>query len=118
MFHALDYHFKDMDDAEIVGKHPTQPGQSAESVGLATRPVQGAGKQLPEPFPIGVFDRQHLDASGLGRSTGVELGIDAVLEGSALWEDDSYRLGTAARYNISEEEIQRRLEEMSLFYGH
>ena len=30
---------------------------------------------------------------------------DAVLEGSALWEDDSYRLGTAARYNISEEEI-------------
>jgi NAD(P)-dependent dehydrogenase (short-subunit alcohol dehydrogenase family) len=30
---------------------------------------------------------------------------DAVLEGSALWEDDSYRLGTAARYNITEEEI-------------
>jgi NAD(P)-dependent dehydrogenase (short-subunit alcohol dehydrogenase family) len=30
---------------------------------------------------------------------------DAVLEGSALWEDDSYRLGTARRYNISEEEI-------------
>ncbi len=30
---------------------------------------------------------------------------DAVLEGSALWEDDSYRLGTAKRYNISEEEI-------------
>ncbi len=30
---------------------------------------------------------------------------DAVLEGSALWEDDSYRLGTARRYNISEAEI-------------
>ncbi|NIV28467.1 MAG: SDR family oxidoreductase [Anaerolineae bacterium] len=30
---------------------------------------------------------------------------DAVLEGSALWEDDSYRLGTAKRYNISEKEI-------------
>jgi NAD(P)-dependent dehydrogenase (short-subunit alcohol dehydrogenase family) len=30
---------------------------------------------------------------------------DAVLEGSALWEDDSYRLGTAQRYHIAEEEI-------------
>jgi NAD(P)-dependent dehydrogenase (short-subunit alcohol dehydrogenase family) len=30
---------------------------------------------------------------------------DAVLEGSGLWADDSYRLGTAKRYNISEEEI-------------
>jgi NAD(P)-dependent dehydrogenase (short-subunit alcohol dehydrogenase family) len=30
---------------------------------------------------------------------------DAVLEGSALWEDDGYRLGTARRYNIAEEEI-------------
>lgn len=30
---------------------------------------------------------------------------DAVLEGSSLWEDDDYRLGTAKRYNISEEEI-------------
>jgi len=30
---------------------------------------------------------------------------DAVLEGSGLWEDDDYRLGTARRYNISEEEI-------------
>jgi NAD(P)-dependent dehydrogenase (short-subunit alcohol dehydrogenase family) len=30
---------------------------------------------------------------------------DAVLEGSALWEDDSYRLGTAQRYHISEAEI-------------
>lgn len=30
---------------------------------------------------------------------------DAVLEGSALWEDDAYRLGTAKRYNISEQEI-------------
>jgi NAD(P)-dependent dehydrogenase (short-subunit alcohol dehydrogenase family) len=30
---------------------------------------------------------------------------DAVLQGSALWEDDSYRLGTARRYHISEEEI-------------
>jgi len=30
---------------------------------------------------------------------------DAVLEGSSLWEDDDYRLGTAKRYHISEEEI-------------
>jgi NAD(P)-dependent dehydrogenase (short-subunit alcohol dehydrogenase family) len=30
---------------------------------------------------------------------------DAVLEGSSLWEDDNYRLGTAKRYNIPEEEI-------------
>ena len=30
---------------------------------------------------------------------------DAVLEGSSLWEDDDYRLGTARRYNIPEEEI-------------
>lgn len=30
---------------------------------------------------------------------------DAVLEGSGLWEDDSYRLGTARRYGISEAEI-------------
>lgn len=30
---------------------------------------------------------------------------DAVLEGSGLWADDAYRLGTAKRYNISEEEI-------------
>lgn len=30
---------------------------------------------------------------------------DAVLEGSALWEDDAYRLGTARRYGISEDEI-------------
>lgn len=30
---------------------------------------------------------------------------DAVLEGSGLWEDDAYRLGTARRYNISEDEI-------------
>jgi NAD(P)-dependent dehydrogenase (short-subunit alcohol dehydrogenase family) len=30
---------------------------------------------------------------------------DAVLEGSGLWQDDSYRLGTARRYGISEEEI-------------
>jgi len=30
---------------------------------------------------------------------------DAVLEGSALWEEGSYRSGTALRYNISEAEI-------------
>jgi len=30
---------------------------------------------------------------------------DAVLEGSALWEDDSYRRGTASRYHIGEDEI-------------
>jgi NAD(P)-dependent dehydrogenase (short-subunit alcohol dehydrogenase family) len=51
----------------------------------------------------------------LARSLAMELGRfgirvntvcpDAVLEGSALWEDDSYRLGTAKRYNISEEQI-------------
>jgi NAD(P)-dependent dehydrogenase (short-subunit alcohol dehydrogenase family) len=36
---------------------------------------------------------------------------DAVLEGSGLWEDDSYRLGTAKRYNISEEEIPNYYKE-------
>jgi len=30
---------------------------------------------------------------------------DAVLEGSGLWADDAYRLGTAQRYNIAEAEI-------------
>ena len=30
---------------------------------------------------------------------------DAVLEGSGLWADDAYRLGTARRYNIAETEI-------------
>jgi NAD(P)-dependent dehydrogenase (short-subunit alcohol dehydrogenase family) len=30
---------------------------------------------------------------------------DAVLEGSALWEEGTYRAGTAQRYNISEAEI-------------
>ncbi len=30
---------------------------------------------------------------------------DAVLEGSSLWADDAYRLGTAKRYGISEAEI-------------
>lgn len=38
---------------------------------------------------------------------------DAVLEGSGLWEDDSYRLGTAKRYNISEEEIPNYYKERS-----
>jgi NAD(P)-dependent dehydrogenase (short-subunit alcohol dehydrogenase family) len=51
----------------------------------------------------------------LARSLAMELGEfgirvnsicpDAVLAGSALWEDDSYRIGTAKRYHISEEEI-------------
>jgi len=51
----------------------------------------------------------------LARSLALELGEfgirvnticpDAVLEGSGLWQDDNYRLGTAKRYNISEEEI-------------
>jgi NAD(P)-dependent dehydrogenase (short-subunit alcohol dehydrogenase family) len=36
---------------------------------------------------------------------------DAVLEGSSLWEDDDYRLGTAKRYNISEEEIPDHYKE-------
>jgi NAD(P)-dependent dehydrogenase (short-subunit alcohol dehydrogenase family) len=51
----------------------------------------------------------------LARSLAMELGRfgirvnticpDAVLEGSGLWEDDNYRLGTATRYNIAEAEI-------------
>ncbi|GAB4546671.1 MAG: hypothetical protein Kow0063_41170 [Anaerolineae bacterium] len=51
----------------------------------------------------------------LARALAKELGVfgirvnticpDAVLEGSGLWEDDNYRLGTARRYNISEEDI-------------
>ena len=51
----------------------------------------------------------------MARSLAMELGEfgirvnticpDAVLEGSSLWEDDNYRLGTAKRYNISEEGI-------------
>jgi NAD(P)-dependent dehydrogenase (short-subunit alcohol dehydrogenase family) len=51
----------------------------------------------------------------LARALAKELGVfgirvnticpDAVLEGSGLWEDDDYRLGTARRYGISEEEI-------------
>lgn len=51
----------------------------------------------------------------LARALAKELGVfgirvnticpDAVLEGSSLWEDDAYRLGTASRYNISEEEL-------------
>jgi NAD(P)-dependent dehydrogenase (short-subunit alcohol dehydrogenase family) len=51
----------------------------------------------------------------LARALAKELGVfgirvnticpDAVLEGSSLWEDDAYRLGTAKRYGISEEEI-------------
>ena len=51
----------------------------------------------------------------MARSLAMELGEfgirvnsicpDAVLEGSGLWEDDSYRIGTAKRYNISEEAI-------------
>ena len=50
-------------------------------------------------------------ARALARELG-EFGIrvnsicpDAVLQGSALWEDDNYRLGTAARYHISEDQI-------------
>jgi NAD(P)-dependent dehydrogenase (short-subunit alcohol dehydrogenase family) len=51
----------------------------------------------------------------LARALAKELGVfgirvnticpDAVLEGSSLWENDDYRLGTAKRYNIPEEEI-------------
>jgi NAD(P)-dependent dehydrogenase (short-subunit alcohol dehydrogenase family) len=51
----------------------------------------------------------------MARALAKELGVfgirvnticpDAVLEGSSLWEDDDYRLGTAKRYNISEEDI-------------
>jgi NAD(P)-dependent dehydrogenase (short-subunit alcohol dehydrogenase family) len=57
----------------------------------------------------------------LARSLALELGRfgirvnticpDAVLEGSSLWADDSYRLGTAKRYNISEEEIPEYYKE-------
>jgi NAD(P)-dependent dehydrogenase (short-subunit alcohol dehydrogenase family) len=38
---------------------------------------------------------------------------DAVLEGSSLWEDDSYRLGTARRYGLSEEQIPDYYRERS-----
>ena len=38
---------------------------------------------------------------------------DAVLEGSSLWADDAYRLGTAARYGISEAEIPDYYKERS-----
>jgi NAD(P)-dependent dehydrogenase (short-subunit alcohol dehydrogenase family) len=38
---------------------------------------------------------------------------DAVLEGSSLWADDSYRLGTAARYGIDESEIPGYYKERS-----
>jgi NAD(P)-dependent dehydrogenase (short-subunit alcohol dehydrogenase family) len=38
---------------------------------------------------------------------------DAVLEGSSLWEDDDYRLGTARRYGISEDEIPDYYKERS-----
>ncbi len=38
---------------------------------------------------------------------------DAVLEGSSLWQDEDYRLGTAKRYNISEEEIPVYYKERS-----
>jgi len=51
----------------------------------------------------------------MARSLAMELGKfgirvnticpDAVLEGSGLWADDAYRLGTARRYNIAETEI-------------
>jgi NAD(P)-dependent dehydrogenase (short-subunit alcohol dehydrogenase family) len=50
-------------------------------------------------------------ARGLARELGPDgirvnsLCPDAVLEGSALWEDPNYRLGTAERYGISEAEI-------------
>jgi len=60
----------------------------------------------------------------LARSLAMELGPfgirvntlcpDAVLEGSALWEDDGYRSGTARRYNISEEEIPGYYRERSV----
>lgn len=38
---------------------------------------------------------------------------DAVLEGSSLWADDSYRLGTADRYGIAESEIPNHYKERS-----
>jgi NAD(P)-dependent dehydrogenase (short-subunit alcohol dehydrogenase family) len=38
---------------------------------------------------------------------------DAVLEGSGLWADDNYRLGTARRYGLSEEEIPDYYRERS-----
>ena len=36
---------------------------------------------------------------------------DAVLQGSGLWEDDDYRLSTARRYGISEDEIPAHYRE-------
>jgi NAD(P)-dependent dehydrogenase (short-subunit alcohol dehydrogenase family) len=38
---------------------------------------------------------------------------DAVLEGSGLWADDNYRLGTARRYGLSEDEIPDYYRERS-----
>ena len=38
---------------------------------------------------------------------------DAVLEGSSLWADDNYRLGTAKRHGISEEELPDYYKERS-----
>ena len=38
---------------------------------------------------------------------------DAVLEGSSLWADDNYRLGTARRYGLSEDEIPDYYRERS-----
>jgi NAD(P)-dependent dehydrogenase (short-subunit alcohol dehydrogenase family) len=38
---------------------------------------------------------------------------DAVLEGSSLWADDDYRLGTARRYAIPEEEIPNYYKQRS-----
>jgi NAD(P)-dependent dehydrogenase (short-subunit alcohol dehydrogenase family) len=38
---------------------------------------------------------------------------DAVLEGSSLWADDDYRLGTARRHGISEEELPDYYKERS-----
>ena len=39
---------------------------------------------------------------------------DAVLEGSALWDDPEYRLGTARRYGISEDEIPEYYRQRTL----
>jgi NAD(P)-dependent dehydrogenase (short-subunit alcohol dehydrogenase family) len=57
----------------------------------------------------------------LARALAMELGVfgirvnticpDAVLEGSSLWEDEDYRLGTARRYNIPEDEIPNYYKE-------
>jgi NAD(P)-dependent dehydrogenase (short-subunit alcohol dehydrogenase family) len=69
--------------------------------------VGAANKSLYSATKGGELTMARALAQELGRF-GIRVNAicpDAVLEGSGLWEDDSYRLGTARRYNIPEDEI-------------